>query len=165
MIETSRLGLPLLAAGQTQKELVHNEALSLIDVAVQASVESADLSQPAEAPLVGQCWIVAPAGTGAWIGRDGDLAAWTDAGWIFLPPAPGWRVWVEDRGHMLRFDGAAWRDAPVRADGYYVDGTRVVAQRQAGIADPIGGAIQDGEARAALATVLAVLRAHGLIAT
>ncbi|MGL4312420.1 MAG: DUF2793 domain-containing protein, partial [Sphingomonas sp.] len=31
---TSRLALPLLAAGQAQKEMFHNEALALIDLAL-----------------------------------------------------------------------------------------------------------------------------------
>ncbi len=30
---TARLGLPLLATGQAQKETTHNEALALIDLA------------------------------------------------------------------------------------------------------------------------------------
>ena len=35
---TSRLGLPTLAAAQAQKEMTHNEALTLLDVAVQPVV-------------------------------------------------------------------------------------------------------------------------------
>jgi len=165
MSGTSRLGLPLLAAGQAQKELIHNEALALVDLIVQASVESADQSVPPEAPASGQSWIVAAAGTGAWAGHDGALAVWTDAGWVFAAPGKGWHAWVVDRGNMMRFDGSTWVDASVRGDGFYVDGERVVGERQAGIDDPSGGTAPDNEARATLAAVLAALRAHGLIAS
>lgn len=37
METTARLGLPLLAPGQAQKELFHNEALALVDAATQAA--------------------------------------------------------------------------------------------------------------------------------
>lgn len=43
---TDRLRLPLLTAGQAQKEVTHNEALLLLDLLVQASVQSAGLTSP-----------------------------------------------------------------------------------------------------------------------
>lgn len=165
MMETSRLRLPLLAAGQAQKELIHNEALGLIDLAVQACVESADLSTPPEMPVPGQCWIVAAGADQAWSDRDEALAAWTEGGWLFATPGAGWRAWVKDRGHMMHFGDAGWTDASARDDGYYVAGQQVVGARQAGIADPAGGSAPDAEARGAIAAVLAILRSHGLIAS
>lgn len=163
MIETDRLRLPLLAAGQAQKEITHNEALGLIDMIVQAVVESADLATPPVAPEAGQCWAVAMGADGAWAGRDGALAGWTAAGWLFLAPETGWRAWARDRGHMIRFDGTAWGDEPVRSDGIYIGGIRVIGARQGAIAAPSGGLTQDAEARSAIAAILAALGAHGLI--
>jgi hypothetical protein len=49
--------------------------------------------------------------------------------------------------------------------GYRVKGIRVVYEQQGAIADPTGGATVDTEGRAATASILAALRAHGLIAT
>ena len=46
-----------------------------------------------------------------------------------------------------------------------IGGTQVVGARGAAVADATGGAIIDAEARAALNTLLARLRTHGLIAT
>jgi hypothetical protein len=40
----------------------------------------------------------------------------------------------------------------------------VVGPQAAAIADPDGGAVVDGEARTAIAAILAALRSHGLIA-
>jgi len=165
MTATSRCDLPLLAAGQAQKELTHNEALALLDLIVQSGVESADLSDPPGSPMPGQCWIVADDATGAWAGQERALAGWTEAGWLFAMPGEGWQAWVADRGHPVRFDGAAWQDTPARGDGYYIGGERVVAARQTAIADPDGGGAPDPQAREAITAILAALRAHGLIAS
>ncbi len=165
LTQTDRLGLPLLAAGQAQKEVAHNEALLLLDMLCQPAAESADLSTPPSAPELGQCWIVSATPTGDWSGMDAALASWTGNGWRFARPIPGWRAWVADRGGTMRFDGSQWVDEAARSDGYFVDGQRVVAERQAAIAVPAGGANPDAEARAAIGEILAALRQHGLIAT
>lgn len=59
--ETSvRLGLPLLQTGQAQKEMTHNEALTLLDFAVQPVVEAVGVDTPPAAPAPGACWVVGP---------------------------------------------------------------------------------------------------------
>lgn len=163
MMETDRLRLPLLAAGQAQKEVTHNEALMLLDIIAQATVESRSLSTPPAAPEAGQCWVVPPDATGIWSGQAGAIACWTAGGWMFLRPDTGWRAWARDRGHMIRFDGSLWVDAAVRADGIYLGGQRVIASRREAIAAPTGGVSRDEEARATLVAILEALRAHGLI--
>jgi hypothetical protein len=139
--------------------------LLLLDLVSQPVVQSADLASPPGSPAAGQCWIVSSSATGDWSDRDGAIAGWTDNGWRFAVPGQGWRVWVIDRGHAMRFDGSAWSDEQVRGDGYFVGADRVLATRQAAIAEPTGGTTTDGAARAAIAAILAALRAHGLIAT
>jgi hypothetical protein len=49
--------------------------------------------------------------------------------------------------------------------GLYLDGTKVVGTQEAFIADPSGGATQDAEARSAIADILDLLIAHGLMAS
>ncbi|MDF0546224.1 DUF2793 domain-containing protein [Sphingobium sp. H39-3-25] len=160
-----RLALPLLHAGPAQKELFHNEALMRIDMLVHATVESADLAAPPPVPEAGQCWIVAPDATGAWAGHAGAIAMWTAGGWRFVAARTGSAVWASDRAHALRHDGAGWQGEPMRADGYYVAGQRVVGARATAIADPgTEGAVVDVQARARIAAILAMLRDHGLIA-
>lgn len=165
MDATPRWSLPLLFAGQAQKELFHNEALWRIDALLNGAVESADLAVPPVDPEVGACWIVAVGASGDWSGHDGAIACWTEGGWRFIPPQKGLSMLVTDRGHAVAFDGAAWGDDGVRTDGLYLNGQRVVGQRQAAIDAPTGGATVDAEARAVLSDMLAILRAHGLISS
>lgn len=149
MSETSaRIGLPLLAVAQAQKEMTHNEALAMLDIAVLPVVEAVAPIAVPTAPLPGQCWIVGATPTDAWAGQAGAIAGWTAGGWRFLLPSLGMAVWSNaDKGWVRRTEGG-W----------------MVAGQGAAIADPAGGATIDGEARTAVTAVLAVLRAHGLIA-
>lgn len=160
---TARWAMPMLFAGQAQKELFHNEALVRIDALLHGRVESADVTVPPATPVPGQCWIAAAGASGDWAGQAGCLACWTDGGWRFVPPRAGLSVDVADRGHALFHDGSLWRDALVRADGLYVDDEKVVGARQAAISAPAGGTTIDAEARSTLAAILVVLRTHGLI--
>jgi hypothetical protein len=164
MPQTHRLGLPLLAPGQAQKDITHNEALLLIDIIGQTIAQSADLIAPPDEPLPGHCWIVPPSATGVWSDNIHSIAGWTSNGWRFMAPQSGWRCWVIDRDHAMRFDGTAWIGEAARADGYVVAGQRVLAHRQPAIPDPTGGATSDAEARGTISAILTTLRAHGLIA-
>jgi hypothetical protein len=161
---TPRWALPLLFAGQAQKEIFHNEALVLIDALLHGRAESADLNAPPVAPLAGQCWIVAASASGAWAGQAGAVAVWTGGGWRFLPPRAGLALDVADRGHAMRHDGAGWRNDAVRDDGLYVEDERVVGARQDAISAPAGGTVIDLEARSTIGDILAMLRVHGMIA-
>lgn len=165
MDTTPRWALPMLFAGQAQKEIFHNEALVLIDALLHGRVESADVASPPSAPDAGQCWIVAAGASGAWAGQVDAIACWSDGGWRFLPPRAGLRVDVADRGHALFHDGAQWRDAALRDDGLYLDDERIVTTRRSAIANASGGTVIDAEARSTIALILEALRQHGLIAT
>lgn len=163
MEATPRWALPQLFAGQAQKEIFHNEALARIDMLLHGLVESADENAPPSSPAVGQCWIVAAAAADGWAGQEGKVACWTEGGWRFAAPRAGLNLWVADRGHSMSHDGDEWMDAPVREDGLYVEGLRVVGNRQGAIAEPVGGAAPDSEARSAIGSILTVMRNHGLI--
>lgn len=160
---SDRFALPFLSSAQAQKEMTHNEALAIIDMLLHARAESASLAAPPGSAMEGQCWIVAAGGSGDWAGHDGDLACLTSGGWRFVAARAGMRVAVADAGVVQVHDGSAWTAGPVRADGFYLAGERIIGFRAAGIADPSGGTVIDSEGRAVLGQVLAVLRDHGLI--
>lgn len=162
---TPRWALPMLFAGQAQKEMFHNEALVLIDALLHGRVESADVASPPGTPAAGQCWIVAAGASGAWTGQVGAIACWSGGGWRFLPSRAGLRVDVADRGHALFHDGTQWRDAALRTDGLYLNDERIVTTRRAAIADVAGGTVIDTQARSTIGDILSALRQHGLIET
>lgn len=163
MNETPRLRLPFILPGQAQKELYHNEALTIIDLALQAAVEEGPRADPPATPLPGESWIVAPAGSGEWAGKDGFLASWTEGGWRFLAPSGGMSVWNKSLGHWTHYDGAQWTEAGLPVASLIIDGEQVVGPRQPPIASPVGGTVIDQEARMAITSLIAVLMSHGLI--
>src|SRR3546814_21161687 len=76
--ETStRLALPLLNPGQAQKEMTHNEALTLLDLTLGAFVRDIGVAEPPAAPAIGDCWLIGAAPVGAWAGQAHALAGWT----------------------------------------------------------------------------------------
>lgn len=102
------LSLPLILPAQAQKHVTHNEALRLLDVAVQLAVANRDLGVPPALPAVGDRHIVAGGASGPWAGREGDVALYTAEGWAFTSPLPGWRAHVLAEGVTVVFDGAGW---------------------------------------------------------
>jgi hypothetical protein len=162
---SARLALPLLAAGQAQKEMTVNEALAVLDITVQASAVASGIDTPPEAPTAGQCWIVGDAPEAAWSGSAAMLAGWTEDGWRFVAPVEGMIVWVEADGLAWRRVGGAWHAGDLAGEKVSIGGVQVVGPRLGAIGDPAGGDVSDAEARTAVAAILAALRSHGLIAS
>ena len=108
MSASPNLRLPYLDANQNQKTVTHNAALRMLDALVNLHVASTVLSAPPAAPNDGQCWIVASGGTGAWLGKDLNVAAWQDGAWSFYAPNPGFVAYVDALGAALMWTGSAW---------------------------------------------------------
>lgn len=140
--ETSpRHGLPLLFSGQIQKEFTVNEALARIDMLLHPVIVGESAAEPAE-PFPGDCFLVAPGGSGAFSGQDGKLAGWDGQQWTFVEPSQGMVVHDVAAGQTVRF-----------VNGW---------QRLSAPASPAGGATVDTEARAAIGDLIATLRASGI---
>lgn len=161
-VPTPRFALPLIEPGQSQKEMFHNEALARIDVAAHAAVVAAHTNQPPEAPEPGQCWLVGTAPEGEWAGAAGAIAGWTEGGWRFVTPVEGMRVWLSREAGSAVFAAGAWHFGEVYGR-LIVGGVQLIGPRAAAIAQPNGGTTVDAEARSTLASILQMLRAHGLI--
>jgi hypothetical protein len=111
MPNSPNLILPFIEAAQAQKHITHNEALRVLDAAVQLSVLDRDLTAPPGGPSDGDRYIPASGATGDWSGKDLNIAAWQDGAWAFLVPREGWLCWVADEDTLLVWDGSAWADA------------------------------------------------------
>ena len=118
MTETPRLSLPLLAAGQAQKHVTHNDALTRLDALVHLSVASRTQAAPPVTPTELSAYIVPLDGTGVFAGRADQLAFYEDGGWTFLTPRPGWQAWVADEAEHNLWTGTEWRrDSPLSSLG------------------------------------------------
>lgn len=110
MSDTPNLGLPYIDGGQAQKHVTHNEALRILDAAIQIAVLDRTRTVPPPTPLEGQRHVVAAGATGAWSGQAQAIVTWQDGAWAFLAPKAGWCIWSIADDVMLVFDGRAWRD-------------------------------------------------------
>ena len=128
MSMTARLSLPYIAPQQAQKQVTYNAAMALLDQLVQASVKSRSVATPPGSPAAGDAYVVAASATGAWSGKDGKLATFTDAGWSFVTPHNGWLVWVLDAGEIAVFASGVWSSVlPVGGTGLARFGINAVA--------------------------------------
>lgn len=100
--------MPYIEAAQAQKHVTHNEALRILDGVTQLSVIDRDLTAPPGGESDGDRYIIASSATGAWSGKDLNIAFWQDGAWRFLVPREGWRCWIEDEGIMLVYDNNNW---------------------------------------------------------
>lgn len=164
---TSRLSLPLLQPGQAQKESTHNEALAILDIAVQASVLAVGATVPPANPDVGAAWILGAAPTGDWAGHAFALAAWTAGGWRFVVPREGMMVWHGGDRHIVRFSTGTWVSGVMSGANVTIGGQIVVGARRPAIANPpallAGATPADSDARSAIVAILDALRGHGMI--
>ena len=112
---TQRLALPLLAAGQAQKHVTHNEALVALDAVVHLAVIDNGRSAPPAGAQDGDRHIVGTAPTAEWAGQAGRIAALDGAAWMFLTPRAGWLAYVESERRLLMHDGGGWGDVEVRS--------------------------------------------------
>ena len=109
MTDTPNLGLPFIEGGQAQKHVTHNEALRILDAAIQIAVQDTTRTAPPPSPEEGQRHVVAAGAGGAWAGQGHAIASFQDGAWAFLAPKRGWCVWSVADDSMLVFDGAGWR--------------------------------------------------------
>lgn len=136
-----RFGLPLLFAGQAQKELFVNEAHALVDAMLHCTIEG-ETSAPPSSPADGEAWLVGSEPSGDWSGRAGAIAARQAGQWLFIAPRAGFRVW----------------DRSTRQERFYDEGWQSIMLPL----EPIGGSTVDVEARAAIGDLISALRAAGV---
>jgi len=111
---TVNLSLPYLLSGQAQKHVTVNESLSRLDALIMASVVSMDEATPPTEPVPGQAWLIGNDPHQDWSDWPGALAVWSETGWQFIQPLPGWHVWVQSLQKLMLYTGALW--APVLSD-------------------------------------------------
>jgi hypothetical protein len=161
MPETPRLALPLLAAGQSQKDVTHNDALLALDRLVALLAVSRSQTVPPATAAIGDVHIVPSAGASAWGQPAGTLMHWQDAGWLPLHPRDGQIVLVADENIVLVHRGGWQEDWPVA--GLAVGGRTLLSAPPAVIVPPSGGSTVDAQARSAIGDLILILQQQGLL--
>lgn len=107
---SARLALPYLAAGQMQKHVTLNEALTRLDAVVQTVVVSRTTTAQPGAPADGGLWILPSGVTGAdWSTRSaGALMRAEGGGWTVVETGDGLIALVEDADEVVVRHGGAW---------------------------------------------------------
>lgn len=65
------------------------------------------LDDPPGVPGAGDRYLIGT-GTGAWVGKDDNIAEWNGVSWDFTAPNEGMCTWVEDENLNYVYNGAAW---------------------------------------------------------
>ena len=108
MTATINLALPEISESQSGKAVTHNEALHFLDALVNCGVIDRDLTAPPGSPVDGNVYIPKATATGAWSGKENQLAHYDVNAWKFYPPEEGWRCYVRDEDCLLVYTGSAW---------------------------------------------------------
>lgn len=106
--QTPNLSLPFIMPAQAQKHVTHNEAIELLDMIVQLTLEATGATTPPGAANEGQAWALGSGAVDGWTGQDGMIAAWRGGGWLFVAPRDGWLAWVRDAAELQVLTGGAW---------------------------------------------------------
>ncbi|MGZ9113544.1 MAG: DUF2793 domain-containing protein [Brevundimonas sp.] len=107
---SARLELPYLAAGQMQKHVTLNEALTRLDALVQTAVVSRTATAQPASPADGALWILPASATGAdWGARTaGTLVRAEGGGWSAVAAPDGLVVLVEDVAELVVRHWDSW---------------------------------------------------------
>lgn len=141
-VTTPRFGLPLLFAGQAQKEFFVNEAFALSDAMLHCAIE-AEATAPPSAPSDGENWLVGASAAGDWLGHDGSIACRQSGNWLFVVPRDGMQILNRATGQVMLYSGG-WSMAVAPLS-------------------PTGGSVIDSEARAAIDALITALRVAGIL--
>ena len=85
-----------------------NNLLSIGRFAYHLSVKGRNLATPPGSPAAGDTYIVAASPTGAWAGKEGQVAVWSGSAWVFGVPRTGWVAYIEDEEVLSAFKGSSW---------------------------------------------------------
>lgn len=115
MTETTNLHLPLIAAGQAQKHVTHNEALLIIDALTQLTPTSRIIVAPPSTVSEGETYIVGSPPSGLWANKANQIALYRSGVWVYLTPQMGWQAYLKDEEINVVYDGVAWVEPTIVA--------------------------------------------------
>lgn len=139
---TSNFDLPLLFAGQAQKEFFVNQSLSLVDAIIGRSV-IASINVPPPSPTEGESYRITAPAEGDWTSHEDDIAILIGSSWNFVRAKEGMTLFDRAAGQLILFR-SDWRTASLPSG-------------------PQGGTTVDQESRNAIAELTEALRTIGIL--
>ena len=168
---TPRAGVPLIAEGGAQKFVTHDEAMLQFDALLNARFLDRDLTAPPPSPAEGDTYLVKATATGAWTGRDGQIAFFADGAWKFYAAFAGLVAYVADEARLVVYDGTDWVDyasllslqnVPLLGVNATADSTNKLAVKSSALLfDNIGNGVQFKVNKNALADTASLLYQTG----
>lgn len=112
---TPNLSLVELAANQNNPENVINDGYITIDTLLQLAVINITDTAPPGTPVNGDRYIPVATATGAWAGKENDIAYYYN-GWYFFTPEIGWTLYDQDDGRFKTWSGSVWADTKMEPE-------------------------------------------------
>ena len=100
-MSNSSKGIPFVTENTLDPAAGLNDAIKVIDALVQPVIIDV-LDTPPVSPEDGDAYVIDVDPTGAWAGREGQVAYWAGV-WQFLVPKTGWLMYFASQGSYYRF--------------------------------------------------------------
>lgn len=85
MTTSAILGIPYISNQQSQPDVTHNQAISLLQIMLSGGAITIGDNTPPGSPVEGDVYVVGPAPTGLWAGRANTIAGFFLNQWLFIP--------------------------------------------------------------------------------
>lgn len=85
-----------------------NSDFARLDALTALTVVSAALTSPPGSPAAGDRYIIAAPASGAWVGKEKQVARYTGVAWEYFSPSTGVLAYDNDGLQVLRYTGSSW---------------------------------------------------------
>lgn len=94
-----------------------DSTLAMLDALIFCSVKNQSTAAPPGSPTNGDRYIPHATASGAWTGKEGQIACRQSGAWVFYPPKKGFRIFDESAVAFYYYDGSAWTAEPSGGGG------------------------------------------------
>lgn len=106
MANSPTFGMRLMATNDLQKEVIFNEAAVLLEALTARTVVNRQNGTPST-PANGQIWIVGPAGTGVFSGKNNQIGFYFN-GWRFIVPTEKMKMYNQTTSTFWTYSAGGW---------------------------------------------------------
>jgi hypothetical protein len=108
MTTSPRLGFTDLEEGETVPEVVVNENARILEQMSNRAIATDRLTTPPGSPVDGRTYLIIATATGAWAGKENQLALRVGSAWHYVTPIEGTRCFVQTENVDYEYTGSAW---------------------------------------------------------